>query len=116
MKNAKGSGRTIQVTAPSGGLTAGTPFLKRDLLVVPITTAAENEQAACQTGLDGGEYTFTAETGAGQDWEQGEKLYWDDTNKRVTVTASGNTFCGFAAADKTTAAATGDVLLAQVAA
>lgn len=116
MKNANSTGQTIQVTAPAGGVTAGTPFLARDLLLVPVNDAAAGEQVTCYTGLHGGEYTFAAETGAGQDWELGEKLFWDDTNSRYTVTATGNTFRGFAGADKTTAAATGRVLLAQIAA
>ena len=29
---------------------------------------------------------------------QGAALYWDNTNSRLTVTASGNTYAGFAAA------------------
>jgi predicted RecA/RadA family phage recombinase len=116
MKNANSSGQTIQVAAPTGGCTAGAPFLIRDLLVVPVNTAAQGELVTCYTGLCGGEYTFAAEAGAGQDWEQGEKLYWDDSESRYTVTAADNTFAGFAAAAKATAAATGRVLLAQVAA
>lgn len=35
---------------------------------------------------------------------QGAALYWDNTNKRLTVSASGNTYAGYAAA----AAANGD--------
>ncbi|MDT8998355.1 DUF2190 family protein [Paucibacter sp. APW11] len=29
---------------------------------------------------------------------QGAALYWDNTNKRLTVTAAGNTYAGYAAA------------------
>lgn len=113
MNNAEGTGKTIAVTAPSGGTTAGVPFLIRDLLVVPINTVAVGEQVNCYTE---GEYTVAAETGAGQDWEQGEKLYWDASESRLTVTSTDNTFAGFASAVKTTAAATGSFILKQIAA
>jgi predicted RecA/RadA family phage recombinase len=115
MQNAHGSGQTIQVTL-TGTVTAGVPFLLRDLLVVPLNDGVSGETITCYTGLHGGEFTFAAETGAGQDWEQGEKLYWDASEARFTVTSTDNTFAGFAAADKTTAAATGRVLLSQIAA
>lgn len=52
-----------------------------------------------------------AATGTGEDWTQGDKLYFDNTAKGFTTTATGNTLCAIAAADKTTAAATGDVIL-----
>ena len=39
---------------------------------------------------------------------QGAKLYWDNTNKVLTTTASGNTIVGVAAA----AAASGDATVA----
>ena len=115
MKNANSTGQTIQHVA-AAALTAGVPFLQRDLLLVPLNDAAIGEAVTCYTGLHGGEYTFAAETGAGQDWEQGEKLYWDESESRFTVTASGNTFRGFAGATKASGTATGRVLLSQIAA
>lgn len=44
-------------------------------------------------------------------WTQGEVLYWDDTNKYVTATSSGNTKIGFAAAVAANPSSTGDVVL-----
>lgn len=48
-----------------------------------------------------GVYTLPKATGA---ITLGAKLYWDNTAKNVTTTASGNTFCGYA----WTAQASGD--------
>lgn len=41
----------------------------------------------------------------------GAKLYWDNTNKRLTTTASGNTLVGAAAAAKANGDTTARVLL-----
>jgi len=42
----------------------------------------------------------------GEAWTEGAALFWDNTNRRVTTTSSGNTRIGTAAA----AAASGDTL------
>jgi predicted RecA/RadA family phage recombinase len=46
-----------------------------------------------------------------QAWTLGAKLYWDDTAKNCTTTASGNTLIGAAAAAAANPSATGTVLL-----
>ncbi len=42
---------------------------------------------------------------------QGAALYWDNTNKRLTTTASGNTLAGYAAAAAANGAATVNIAL-----
>lgn len=46
-----------------------------------------------------------------QAWTLGAKLYWDDTAKNCTTTASGNTLIGAAAAAAANPSSTGTVLL-----
>lgn len=46
-----------------------------------------------------GEHVYQAEASgaakfASEAWAVGQVLYWDNTNKRLTTTASGNTKCG----------------------
>lgn len=49
-------------------------------------------------------HDLTRTTGAGTDWTQGTKLYWDNAAKAITKTAAGNTLIGAG----TAAAAVGD--------
>lgn len=46
-----------------------------------------------------------------QAWTLGAKIYWDDSAKNCTTTASGNTLIGSAAAAAANPSATGNVLL-----
>ncbi|UWQ77612.1 DUF2190 family protein [Leisingera sp. S132] len=46
-----------------------------------------------------------------QAWTQGAKIYWDDTNKRTTTAASGNTLVGAATLAAADPSDTGTVLL-----
>ena len=50
-----------------------------------------------------GVYEMPADTGTA--YAQGDALYWDASNKRVTKTSESNTACGHAAAAKTSSAA-----------
>lgn len=47
----------------------------------------------------------------GETWAVGAQLYWDNTNKRFTTTASGNTAWGRAAAVQASGDTAGAVLL-----
>ena len=49
---------------------------------------------------------FAQGAGSGQAFAVGDAVYWDDTNKRMTKTSSGNTLVGAAMAAKLTAATT----------
>jgi len=52
---------------------------------------------------------YASETGVA--WTGGDKIYWDDTNKRFTKTSTSNTLAGIVYEDKASASATGMVLL-----
>lgn len=49
-----------------------------------------------------GVHGLAAATGTGTDAIFGAKAYWDNTNKRITPVASGNSYVGAFMADKTT--------------
>lgn len=49
-----------------------------------------------------GVYEMPSDTGTA--YAQGDALYWDASNKRVTKTSDSNTACGHAAAAKTSSA------------
>lgn len=91
MKNAIAHGDVFTATAPSGGVTSGQAFLLGAILVVAVAAAAEGALVAVNTEGVYEVTKLTADTPA-----QGAALYWDDTNKRLTTTASGNTYAGVA--------------------
>ena len=76
-----------------------------------IVGVAEADIALAATGSVRvqGVHTLAAITGVA--FAQGDQLYWDATNERLTKVSSGNTKAGVAAAAKLSATATGDVLL-----
>jgi len=105
----KQPGDVLPLTAPTGGVTAGTPVLIGGLLVVPQNTAAEGEPfEGMRTGV------HTLPKTSAQAWTQLAKVYWDNTNKVCTTTATSNTLIGVAAAPAANPSATGDVVLAGV--
>lgn len=56
-------------------------------------------------------HDLKAASGAGTDWAQGAKLYWDATEKTLTKTATSNTLIGAATAAKIAGATAGNVRL-----
>ncbi len=111
MKNFVQDGLALDFTAPSGGVTVGVPILIGALLVIPSVTAAEGVKFA---GWTEGVYELAAATHASsQAWTEGQLLYWDNTAKKFTVTATDNTKKGVAAAAKVSTAAVGLVKLVQ---
>lgn len=103
MKTYVQEGDALEFTAPSGGVVAGNGYLIGSIFGVARTTAAEGAAFILDTG---GVYTLPKK--AGDTPAQGAVVYWDDTNKYVTTTASGNTKIGAhaAAAAAASAAAT----------
>lgn len=92
MKNFIQSGNVITFTAPTGGITSGSGLLAGSLFGVASTDAAQGTPVECSmTGV------FELPKAA-DDVEFGEALYWDDTEKEVTVTALDNTLIGAAVA------------------
>lgn len=105
MKNFIQAGENITVTAPYD-VSAGGGALITALFGVANTDA-----------LSGAEVTLSrrgvfdlAKTSA-QAWAVGAKIYWDDTNKVCTTTASGNTLVGVAVEAAANPSSTGKVLL-----
>lgn len=107
-KNSYGEGEPLDVVAPAN-VTSGQAFLVGTLLVVAARDALSGETVPGHTcGL------WVLPKATGEAWTQGAKLYWDDTNKRFTTTASGNTFRGCAAQAQASGDTTGLVRLNAV--
>ena len=88
MKNFVQKGSTVDYAA-SANITSGQPVLVGAMLGIAATDIANGA-----TGILATEGVFTLPSLTGTGWAQGAQLYWDDTNKRVTNVASGNTACG----------------------
>jgi predicted RecA/RadA family phage recombinase len=94
-------GDVVTLTAPTGGVTAGTTYRIGNLLVVALVTVA---QTLPFDGMVGGVHDLTK--ASGQAWTEGQNVYWDDTAKNWTTTATSNYYGGVAAQ----AQASGDVI------
>jgi len=106
MENYVAPGEVVELTAPTGGVVSGTAYLIGGLVIVALVTAAEAAKFnALVTGV-----VEHAKVSA-QAWTEGAKLYWDDTAKNFTTTASGNTLVGVAAAAAANPSATGRIRL-----
>ena len=100
MKNFVQNGQTIGYTA-GANITSGQAILIGAMLGIAATDIANGSVGIMAVE---GVYTITSLTGTA--WAQGAQLYWDDTNKRVTNVASGNTACGKCLNTKASADAT----------
>lgn len=87
-------GKILQVTNGTGStVTAGSGILvgtKVGVATVDIANSATGSVA-----MDG---VFNVTKLSTDAVTQGAALYWDNTNKRLTTTSSGNTYAGYAAA------------------
>lgn len=110
MKNFVQPGDTLTLTAPSGGVVSGTPLLLGALFGVPVITAAAGETfTLAREGVYSGLPKATHATD--QAWAVGDLLYWDDSAKKLTKTASGNTLVAIATAAAESTAALGTAVL-----
>lgn len=98
MQNYVSAGDTVSVTAPYA-LATGAGALVGSLFGVAVAAYANAAAAELKTT---GVFTLAKTTGTA--WSVGDKLYWDDSAKSLTKTASGNTLVGVC----TLAAASGD--------
>lgn len=111
MRNFVQPGETLDMIAPSGGVTAGLGYLIGAIFVVAAVTAAEGETFA---GVRTGVFDLAATTHASaQAFAAGDPVYWNDSTKKVTATATGNQRIGFAVEAKVSTADTAKVLLDQ---
>lgn len=92
MQNFVSPGDVVQFTAPSGGVTTGLGYLIGGQFVVATNTVAVGlpfEGAA--RGI------FDLVKNTGEAWTEGALIYWDNTAKKCTTTATSNTHIGYAA-------------------
>lgn len=117
VKSTFGGGEwTVQIAAPSGGLTVDTPKQldtagSTDLVVIPKKTADGGEQVAC---IIGGVVVALARA-SGDTIATGEAAYWDDSNGKVTVEPAGLKNIGWFAKDYAAGTGTAEVIFQQVA-
>jgi len=84
-------GDVLEFTAPSGGVTAGTPKMIGQILVIPTVTAAVNVRF---NGMVVGVFRVT-KVGS-QAWTEGAVVFWDAGNSRFTTSGAGNFQAGIA--------------------
>ena len=102
MKNYVQPGNTITLTAPYD-VASGDGLLVGSVFGVAAGDAASG--ATVETALIG---VFDLKKVASQAWAAGDKVYWDNTNKEATKTATGNTAVGVAT--EAVAGGAGDVI------
>ncbi|OWJ69826.1 hypothetical protein CDV50_16025 [Haematobacter massiliensis] len=105
MKNYKMPGENITLPAPAAVLSG------QAQLIGVIFGVAQFDASAGETCVYVRRGVFVLPKTSAQAWTAGVKIYWDDTNKVATTTASGNTLIGAAAAAAANPSAAGDVLL-----
>lgn len=112
MKTFVSEGKTATVTFPYQRNT-GEMLKVGAQLGVAVDTVANGAQGVMRTeGVFAG---ITKNTAGGESWSFGALLWWDDTNKRLTVTATGNQFAGVAWAAAAQADTTATIKLAGTA-
>ena len=105
MNNYVQPGKTLDYTH-TAVVASGVAVLIGTVLVIPGTNAGIGVPFP---GTIDGVFNIVCATGTA--WTMNTPVYWDDTNKRVTTTATGNTKIGMVAAPKVAAAAVGAVKL-----
>lgn len=99
MKNFIHTGDRAALTAPAGGAISGQPMLVGSLFAIPSKSAAEGEFVPVM--LEG---TFRIAKATDISISEGQKIYWNDSERHVTTTASGNKKIGAAVENVSTAA------------
>ncbi|NEW96639.1 DUF2190 family protein [Rhodopseudomonas sp. BR0G17] len=103
MQNYNSKGGTLQLTAPAGGVVGGSPVqIGAGIFGVPVANAAAGDSFSLVT--KGVFSDVPKATGAA--WAEGDYLYWDNTAKNLTKTATNNLRVGVAVS----AAASGDAV------
>lgn len=93
MKTFVKEGKTLTVTSPAGGTLSGFPVLiGAGIFGVAVTDSVAGDDVEIKrTGV----YSDQVKA-AGAAWAQGDVLYWDNTAKAFTKTATNNTRAGVA--------------------
>lgn len=106
MKNYVKEGRMITAPAPAGGAVSGNGYLIGALFGVCAVSA--DEAVDTEFALEG---VFELPKASAQAWALGAKVYWDNTAKNCTTTASGNSLIGAAGEVAANPSSTGIVRL-----
>lgn len=109
MKNFVQTGAVIALAAPYA-VSSGGGALVGSLFGVAQADAANGADVALVT-----EGVFDLAKVSAQAWTVGAKIYWDDTAKNCTTTATDNTLIGVAVAAAANPSSTGTVRLGIVA-
>lgn len=105
MKNYVQKGDNISVTADAD-IASGEMVLKGALFGVASGAVKAGETVTLvRKGV------FTGPKATGQSWSVGAKIYWDDTAKKLTTTATSNKLVGCVVLAAGSSDATGTVLL-----
>lgn len=108
MLNTVNSGDTIEYTNSGSAIASGAAVVFGNRIgIAEAAIAATSGTGALKMK---GRYTLTKLTA--DDVHAGDSLFWDNGNSRLTLTGTGNTFAGYAAAAAGTSATTVDVILA----
>ena len=84
--------RSIPMVVPyAGGILSGQGMLVGAFFGVAASDAAQNASVECETR---GEFELTKEPALAI--SQGARVFWDNTNRRITTTATGNFQVGLA--------------------
>ena len=92
MKNFVQPGNTITLAAPAA-VTSGSGLLVGAIFGIAAHDAASGEPV--ETVTSG---VFDLNKAGSEAWSVGDKVYWDNTDKRATKVATDNTFIGVALA------------------
>ena len=104
MRNFVQEGDRLTFTAPVGGVVSGTGYMIGGLLAVATSTGSAGLPFEAQTV--GVIEMPKAAAGSGKAFTEGERVWWDDTNKRWDKTGSGLFQCGVAVAAAASTATT----------
>jgi predicted RecA/RadA family phage recombinase len=102
MKNYVQPGDVISAAAPYQVNSGGGALLGGSLFGIAVDTVASGATGVFATE---GVFDVTKATTAGEAYTLGQRLFWDNTNKRITSTSTGNVAVGLAIV---ASAATGD--------
>jgi len=93
-KNMVAKGDSVMIAIPDGGCSTGTPILWGAKVGVPDNTYAASTSGNVTLHLAGVFSDLVKKEG--DTFAEGAVVYWDDTEKELTSTSSGNTLAGHA--------------------
>ena len=98
----------MAITAPTGGITAGSFKLIQNVLFFCPNAIAATEVG---TGYWKNKIIRASPKTTGTAWTKGQALYWNNSTAKFQTNATGGTLRGFAAESAASGDATGDVEL-----